>query len=56
MIQHRRYPTEWYYSSLAKRIAHVMLDGRKGKRCTTQEQGWAFEMKVTPIVISYIGF
>jgi hypothetical protein len=32
------------------------VNGRKGTRCPTQVQRWAFKMKVTPVVRSYLEF
>jgi len=43
---------------LAKRAEYLFLNvtiyGRKGRRCPIQVQGWAFKMKVTPAVSSYL--
>jgi len=33
-----------------------MVNGRKGTRCPTQVQRWAFKMKVTPAVRNYWEF
>jgi len=34
---------------------NVTVNGRKGKRSPSKVQGWAFKMKVTLVVSSYVG-